>query len=541
MAIIYSTDGRLSSSDNGASWQPVSQTQAATQDGFPKINFPTVEELLANPTAYGAYFTTVQPDGYSIVSRLQESKRMYGIDEARRNYNYAKADVEKMINRSKEEIYNAMNNGAASDPNSASAKSAKAWLDNANSLINQLSPSIVSGSLPTYEQVTGKPMQDPLGGQSVDSKGNIVGAPTGVTQQTAPINLATGQSGSSSSATLKPLTGAQGGSGGVSVSRTPGIQGDIQTFADGSSINLKTGEILSASNIPVVNGQPTQGQQQAQPQTQSQQSWIDDLYKKYFDRSATPAEAQNWAKENPQALESFLTSEAKRYNYTSNFFKGQTNDNLQKAYADIDSNPNIPPAMKQVAKDIVSQYGGSAQADFQSIMDTFSKVKQSTIDPYYANTVNFLQQGFKSNYDSLQKQRALEQESEQITAKQNIENAQGNLEKSGLTFSGQGVKQLGDKSAYIGTGIEGAVPTANRLMASSSGQRFQDTINTLGQNIESKLGSDVARMIQGYQSSGGLKGSVEEQKNQQLGQTLTSIAQSQAAKNNLNRSINVNL
>lgn len=268
---------------------------------------------------------------------------------------------------------------------------------------------------------------------------------------------------------------------------------------------------------------------------QANAEWVNTMYQKYFDRPATAAEAANWAASKPEALESFLYDEQKKYNYVSKEQKANGQQNLQSALQQIDADASIPPQLKQYAKDIVTAYGGDARADFKSIMDTFNKLKTETIDPYYASQINFLQKGFEQSYGQLQQNRALEQEQEAVAAAQNIEDTQESLEARGLTFSGEAQKKLGQNSAITGVTLEGLVPQQNRLMASSSALRYQQNQNTLGRQLEQTLGSGAVGTVPGYTAAGGILGSAQESRNQAYGQTLEGIANNQQAKNALNK------
>lgn len=326
--------------------------------------------------------------------------------------------------------------------------------------------------------------------------------------------------------------------------------------------------------IPTQPTAEQMGTQQAQ--------WVNDLYMKYFDRSATPDEMANWWTQSPSALDTFLKSEAQRYGYSSNALRAEKDNALLAALNQIDLDPRIPVQMKQYAKDIVQAYGGDQAANFKDIMATFDKLKKETIDPHYAAEVSYLQKGLQQQYQNLMDNRQLEVQKEKTDAGEAVRGEQLNLEARGLTNSGEAVRQLGQQSAIAQTPqvirsmsqvnpgdekyaqqgaegliydsrtgkpyvsdkaqmIEGFIPQQNRIMASSSQLRYQLAQNQLGRQAEGYLGSNNTSAVPGYLPSGGILGSVEESRQQDLGATLQEVAKNQQAKNTLNTNQSLNL
>jgi len=142
------------------------------------INWPSLDEVIANPSKYGSFFTR-------FADRLAGLVRQGRRAEAESDYNLQKSYIYNDIQKANETVYGIMNNGAAADPSHPQYKGAKAQLDYLRKgLVSIFSSSIVSDPIPTLEEIIGKPMKDPQGTQVVDAKGNIISAPTQPLRQT---------------------------------------------------------------------------------------------------------------------------------------------------------------------------------------------------------------------------------------------------------------------------------------------------------------------------------------------------------------------
>ncbi len=125
-------------------------------------------------------------------------------------------------------------------------------------------------------------------------------------------------------------------------------------------------------------------------------------------------------------------------------------------------------------------------------------------------------------------------------AGENIRQAQGNLESRGMTFTGEGVKQLGAESAFAQQGkgnipgqtpfaggyAEGQVQQANRLMSTSTGLRQQKALDDLARQAEKALGSSgMEQMGQaGLTVKGDVsQGSFEQQRQKAAAGTLDNL------------------
>lgn len=236
--------------------------------------------------------------------------------------------------------------------------------------------------------------------------------------------------------------------------------------------------------------------------------WVNDLYQKYFDRTATSDELKEWAKGTPAALEQFLGKEAgpDNYNYTSKFFQEGKKKRYDDAIAIID-NSNLPDSIKDMWRRVVSQYPDSTDFKVEQIIEEFNKIKSETIDPYYKQLADVAINDLKTNINILDTQRTGELEAERAVAGQDIRQAKEGLEKSGMTFTGKGIEELGGQSAYSQQTLEGGVMPAqqgfagmdnvffegnvnqkNRLMSTSSAARYAANQQQLGSQAEKFLG-----------------------------------------------------
>ena len=136
---------------------------------------------------------------------------------------------------------------------------------------------------------------------------------------------------------------------------------------------------------------------------------------------------------------------------------------------------------------------------------------------------------------------AIELEAQRSAAGQDIRQAKAGLEKAGMTFTGKAIEDLGAESAFAQPGaqavaspfqqsfegmfLEGLVPQANRLIATSSEARFKRNLEALGTQAERQLGSGQASLfnLPGFAVTGGITGELPQQRDQQLGGTLTDL------------------
>lgn len=205
----------------------------------------------------------------------------------------------------------------------------------------------------------------------------------------------------------------------------------------------------------------------------------------------------------------------------------ESDQNIQDAYKIIDdalSQGRITPEEADLMKDVVDYYQADT-FDPQEILNTYNKIKEETIDPYYAELTKLSIEGLKTNIAAMREQRLLEEESERMRATEDIRQTRAGLEGSGLTFTGEGVRQLGEASATAGIQGPGLVQQQSNLMASSSAARYQENLKKLGLTAEAQLGSAGLGGVgfSEYNPLGGITGSLPTQKEASLGSTLSAL------------------
>lgn len=223
---------------------------------------------------------------------------------------------------------------------------------------------------------------------------------------------------------------------------------------------------------------------------------------------------------------------------------------------------NLPEDQKALMRMTVQSWDPDAEINMENVLAKFDEIKKNTIDPQFKEQVDVFTKDVQDQYNTLQSNRAMELESERSLAGQNIRQARGNLEQRGMTFSGQGIETLGAESAYAQKGdsaiplqrevganenltdkagmtftdggkfFEGTVGQANRLMSTSSMQRYLDNIKSLGRSAENVLGgAGAAKLVGGFSPAGVSTGSIEQARQQQLGSTLSQLAGQQGQNN----------
>lgn len=196
---------------------------------------------------------------------------------------------------------------------------------------------------------------------------------------------------------------------------------------------------------------------------------------------------------------------------------------LSDALAIIDAS-DLPADQKELWKEVVKNYPEGVEVDPTEILNTFKKIKEETIDPYFKEMTNLSMAELESNVESLNKARQLEMEQENINYGQNISSTKKNLEATGMTFTGEALKKLGDLSFYKNQGIEGEVPQAQRLLSTSTLDRYEEQLQNIGLSAEKYFGSSgVGGLVPGYESVGGITGNLKTQKESAYGSYLSQL------------------
>ena len=240
------------------------------------------------------------------------------------------------------------------------------------------------------------------------------------------------------------------------------------------------------------------------------------------------------------------------------------------ALKQLQANPQFQALPYAIQSTMITTLGKDLpNADFETIIAEFKKESAKSIDPRFSREVDAFTAQVTREYEQLQSERADGLEIERANAGTNIRQARGDLEASGMTFTGQGIEQLGEKSAFSkdlssipsqqatdgqnltskegmtfsddGRFFEGSINQANRLMSSSGALRYQKSLNTLGQNAENALGGGaMSGLFPGYTASGDMPGSIEDRKQDDYAATIAAIAQRQRDKYAINKDIDYN-
>lgn len=222
---------------------------------------------------------------------------------------------------------------------------------------------------------------------------------------------------------------------------------------------------------------------------------------------------------------------------------------LEEALALIDADPNLPPELKSLYKQTVREWPADKVVDVQGILTEFNRIKTETIDPYYKSVVDFATDQISKSAAFQAAERNTQLEQERAAAGTTIRQAKAGLESAGMTFTGKGITTLGAESAYAqepgqsaiptqtpfgGLFYEGEIPQANRIMATSNALNYQKNIQALGAEAESRLGSGGAALLNlpGYGVTGGQMGSIEQNRQQQMGTTLSGLINQETANQN---------
>jgi hypothetical protein len=199
---------------------------------------------------------------------------------------------------------------------------------------------------------------------------------------------------------------------------------------------------------------------------------------------------------------------------------------LEDSLAYIDAT-DLPDDQKLLLKTLIQQYPPGVEVTPEEILSTFEDIKTRIVDPHYKELTDLAIAEITQEKVAKEASRNIELELERIKAAEDIRQAQLGLEKSGLTFTGESIRQLGGEyGAYAGiTGIEGMVPTASRLTASATQARYDALMKALGLEAEKKLGTTALGQfnIPYYTPVTGITGEIETKKQEAYGQYLRDI------------------
>jgi hypothetical protein len=134
-------------------------------------------------------------------------------------------------------------------------------------------------------------------------------------------------------------------------------------------------------------------------------------------------------------------------------------DTTQNALAVLEGSPfyqNLPEDQKALLRMTVQSWDATKEVNMDNVLSEFEKIKSETIDPHFAEQVQVFSDDVKTNLANLAMSRGQELEAERFGAGENIRQARSGLEKSGMTFTGKGIEQLGAQSAFAQPGDQNA-------------------------------------------------------------------------------------
>jgi hypothetical protein len=213
-------------------------------------------------------------------------------------------------------------------------------------------------------------------------------------------------------------------------------------------------------------------------------------------------------------------------------------NNIQAALDSIANDSRIPEALKPLFNRVVENWDPTQELNIENVIASFDKIKTSTIDPYFKEQIQQFTNDLNTTLEYQKKQIAAESEQTGTVADENIKGMQAALEGSGRTFTGEGINQLGAKSAYAQTGesaiplqtpfangqySEGLVNQSNKLMSSSTALRQEQQLKDLARQAEKTLGSSGMAST-GLKAIGDVtQGTIEAEKQKAYTSTLDSL------------------
>lgn len=348
----------------------------------------------------------------------------------------------------------------------------------------------------------------------------------------------------------------------TAVGVNPG-QGLDLTQLNGQQLFMKiyNGEIIPNKNNPAwsalyQNGTATPAQVEAYQKWSlyTQQNPNDEKVKAALQTATQASQTGNYNTATADGANSSTTGNTGTTDATANSGTSTTTtnqnsaSNLTLAYSQIDkavSDGLLTADQALMYKEIVKNWDPAQEINTANVLDQFKKLKTETIDPYFKSQTDFYINDLTKTLQEEQATRDIALETERANAGDAIRQAKEGQEKAGMTFSGKGIEALGNQSAYAtpeqqaqaaqsgiplqtpfgGTGYyEGTVNQSNRLMSSSSQQRYNETLRNLGKSAESTLGSlGTSGIIPGYSTSGGITGTLADEKSQKYASTFTDL------------------
>jgi len=195
----------------------------------------------------------------------------------------------------------------------------------------------------------------------------------------------------------------------------------------------------------------------------------------------------------------------------------------------------------QFFKSAVDVWDPAQQVDFANILNTFETIKNSDINPYFTEQANLFISDLETNRKYLEDTNALQKTQTTQDLQKLKETTQKNLASSGQLFTSEGVKQLGEQSVYAVEGTPQAAASPLPTIPAFAGQsgelqkqktaavsandlRYQKSLQDLQHQAEATLGTEKATgLVSGTTMTGGITGSLEEQKKSAQASALTNL------------------
>lgn len=195
----------------------------------------------------------------------------------------------------------------------------------------------------------------------------------------------------------------------------------------------------------------------------------------------------------------------------------------------------------QFFKQAIADWTPGTATDYANILNSFEQIKNSEINPEFQEQAKSYIASVNQDLKTLGAQNQIDTQNDASIFKQNIENDQQKLANSGMLFTGQAVKELGNQSPFAQSGsaqgATSAIPTvdfgglpigtiqqSNQAATSSTALRYQDSLAKLSQQAENTLGTTgSAGLVPGITQIGGITGSQTQAKQQAEGDVLTNL------------------
>ena len=203
-------------------------------------------------------------------------------------------------------------------------------------------------------------------------------------------------------------------------------------------------------------------------------------------------------------------------------------DQQQQSAIDYINSTDLPADLKSFYTTAIENWDPNTELNTENIIKEFKKIKNSTISPHFQGLADLAIASVENAAKGMEAQRAVELESELANSDAEMRNAQASLEASGLTFSGEAVRNLGTEKAatvpFGGATVEGLLPQKNRLISTSSAAAYKQNLKNLGLSAEEQLGSSRTKsLIDGYSTVGGVTGSLKDAQDAAEGAALGNL------------------